>query len=79
MRFHWNPQREELDLGGQYRLPWGDTPRNGLSLNPSTSSKRVECFFHDLKRFRAVVTRYDKAATSDLAVLRVASMLLWLR
>ena len=40
---------------------------------------RVECFFHDLKRFRAVATRYDKTATSYLAVLHVASMLLWLR
>ncbi|NOJ54928.1 transposase, partial [Myxococcus xanthus] len=36
-------------------------------------------FFHDLKRFRAVATRYDKTATSYLAVLHVASMLLWLR
>ena len=40
---------------------------------------RVECFFHDLKRFRAAATRYDKTATSYLAVLHVASMLLWLR
>ncbi len=40
---------------------------------------RVECFFHDLKRFRAVATRYDKTATNYLAVLLVASMLLWLR
>lgn len=39
---------------------------------------RVECFFHDLKRFRAA-TRYDKTATCYLAVLHVASMLLWLR
>ncbi|RKH02928.1 IS5 family transposase [Corallococcus sp. CA053C] len=40
---------------------------------------RVECFFHDLKRFRAVATRYDKTATCYLAALHVASMLLWLR
>ncbi|RKH95403.1 IS5 family transposase [Corallococcus sp. AB038B] len=40
---------------------------------------RVECFFHDLNRFRAVATRYDKTATSYLSVLHVASMLLWLR
>nr|WP_228565314.1 IS5 family transposase [Myxococcus sp. AB036A] len=40
---------------------------------------RVECFFHDLKRFRAVATRSDKTTTSYLAVLHVASMLLWLR
>ncbi|NOK34837.1 IS5/IS1182 family transposase, partial [Corallococcus exercitus] len=36
-------------------------------------------FFHDLKRFRAAATRYDKTATCYLAVLHVASMLLWLR
>ncbi|WP_141593846.1 transposase [Myxococcus sp. AB056] len=40
---------------------------------------RVECFFHDLKRFRAVATRYDKTGPSYLAVLHIASMLLWLR
>ncbi|MBE4753579.1 IS5 family transposase, partial [Corallococcus sp. ZKHCc1 1396] len=39
---------------------------------------RVECFFHDLKRFRAAATRYDKTATCYLAVLHVAFMLLWL-
>ncbi|RKG63907.1 hypothetical protein D7W79_39710 [Corallococcus exercitus] len=40
---------------------------------------RVECFFHDLKRFRAAATRYDKTATCYIAVLHVASLLLWLR
>ncbi len=40
---------------------------------------RIECFFHDLKRYRAVATRYDKTAASYLAVLHVASMLVWLR
>ncbi|WP_375758702.1 IS5 family transposase [Corallococcus exercitus] len=40
---------------------------------------RVECFFHDLKRFRAAATRYDKTAKCYLAVLHVASLLLWLR
>ncbi|TQF09220.1 transposase [Myxococcus llanfairpwllgwyngyllgogerychwyrndrobwllllantysiliogogogochensis] len=37
---------------------------------------QVECCFHDLKRFRAVATRYDKAASSYLAVLHVAAMAL---
>ena len=27
----------------------------------------VECFFHDLKRFRAVATRYEKTARNYLA------------
>src|SRR5216683_89047 len=40
---------------------------------------RIECFFHDLKRYRAVATRHDKTAASYLAVLHVASMLVWLR
>ncbi|MBE4750952.1 hypothetical protein G4177_22530 [Corallococcus sp. ZKHCc1 1396] len=39
----------------------------------------MECFFHDLKCFRAAATRYGKTASSYLAVLHVASMLLWLR
>lgn len=40
---------------------------------------RVECFFHDLKRFRSAATRYDKTATCFMAVLHVAAILLWLK
>ncbi|MBJ6765931.1 transposase [Myxococcaceae bacterium JPH2] len=39
---------------------------------------RVEYCFHDLKRCRAVATRYEKTATCNLAVLHVAAMALWL-
>jgi transposase len=39
---------------------------------------RIECFFHSLKRFRAVATRYDKTSCCYLAVLHIASMILWL-
>ena len=38
----------------------------------------VECCFHDLKRFRAIGTRYDKTKTSFLALLQVACICLWL-
>jgi transposase len=38
----------------------------------------VEVCFHELKRFRAVGTRYDKAKTSFLALLHVACICLWL-
>jgi transposase len=37
---------------------------------------RVECFFHDLKRFRAVATRYEKSAQNYLALVHVACAML---
>jgi transposase len=38
----------------------------------------VECFFHDIKRFRAVASRYEKTARNFLAVVHVACLFLWL-
>jgi transposase len=38
----------------------------------------VECLFHDLKRFRAVASRYDKTATSYLAMVELACAWRWL-
>jgi transposase len=38
----------------------------------------VECFFHDIKRFRAVASRYEKTATNFLAVVHIACILVWL-
>lgn len=38
----------------------------------------VELFFHNLKRFRAVATRYEKTARNYLALVHVACCLLWL-
>lgn len=38
----------------------------------------VECFFHDIKRFRAVASRYEKTARNFLAVVHVACIFLWL-
>jgi len=38
----------------------------------------VEVCFHELKRFRAIGTRYDKTKTSFLALLQVACICLWL-
>ncbi|MDB4968308.1 MAG: family transposase OrfA [Myxococcales bacterium] len=39
---------------------------------------RVECLFHDLKRFRAVASRYDKTAVNDLGMVEVACTWLWI-
>jgi transposase len=39
----------------------------------------VEVFFHNLKRFRAIATRYDKTARNYLALIHVACARLWLQ
>ena len=39
----------------------------------------VECFFHELKRFRAVATRYEKTATCYLALVHLASSMILLK
>lgn len=39
---------------------------------------RVELFFHHLKRFRALATRYEKTARHYLALLHLACALQWL-
>ncbi len=38
----------------------------------------VELFFHNLKRFRAIATRYEKTARNYLALVQVACAWLWL-
>ena len=38
----------------------------------------VECFFHDIKRFHAVASRYEKTARNFLAVVHVACIFQWL-
>ena len=38
----------------------------------------VECFFHSIKRFRRIATRYDKTATCYNAFLQLACAMQWL-
>ena len=38
----------------------------------------IEVFFHQLKRFRGIATRYDKTARNYLALGQVACVWLWL-
>jgi transposase len=40
---------------------------------------RVEIFFHDLKRFRAIATRFEKTARNYLSLLHLAGSVIWLR
>ena len=38
----------------------------------------VEVFFHNLKRFRAIATRYEKTARNYLALIQLACARIWL-
>lgn len=40
---------------------------------------QVERFFNKLKHFRRIATRYEKLADNFLAMIKLASMRLWLR
>ncbi len=39
----------------------------------------VEVFFHHIKRFRALATRFEKTARNYLALLQLAATMVWLR
>lgn len=38
----------------------------------------IECFFHKLKRFRAIATRYEKTTRNYLSLVHLACASLWL-
>ena len=38
----------------------------------------VECFFHQLKRFRAIATRYEKTARNYSSLVNLACACMWL-
>jgi transposase len=56
-----------------------ERPRK-LPKNRELYGKRylVEIFFHQLKRFRAVATRYEKTARNYLALVHLACARVWL-
>ncbi len=39
----------------------------------------VECFFCKIKQFRRIATRYEKLASSYLAMVMIAASMIWLR
>lgn len=54
--------------------------RHVLRLDKGIYSTRylVECFFHKLKRFRAVASHYEKTARNFLALVQFACSMIWL-
>jgi transposase len=55
--------------------------RNRPSFSPFLYRYRnlVERFFNKLKHFRAIATRYEKQAENYLALVKLASIRIWLR
>ena len=55
--------------------------RRALPLDRKLYRRRylVEIFFHNLKRFRAIATRFEKTRIHYLALLHVACICLWLK
>ena len=60
--------------------PGGTRRRHVLKLDRKIYSTRylVECFFHKLKRFRAIATRYEKTARNFLSLVQFACSMVWL-
>ena len=67
--------------------------RNIVAVIPSRSNRKdpreydhhlykerhlVECFFSKMKQFRRVATRYEKLASSYLAMAAIAASIIWL-
>ena len=40
---------------------------------------RIERFFNKLKQFRRIATRYEKLAANYLAMIKIATIRIWLR
>ena len=43
------------------------------------ASNLVERFFNKIKHFRRIATRYDKLAANNMAMIKLASIRVWLR
>jgi transposase len=76
-----NEFRAELEMRGIKAVISSKPERNrAIPKDRRLYRKRylVELFFHSLKRFRGVATRFDKTRASYLALIHVACILLWL-
>ena len=54
--------------------------RRALPLDRKLYKRRylVELFFHSLKRFRGIATRFEKTRASYLAMVHIGCIVLWL-
>jgi transposase len=70
-----HPRQEEA---GRHRLQARASANTAESRALFEKRFLVECFFHGLKRFRAIATRFQKTARNFLALTQVVCAWLWL-
>lgn len=72
---------DQLDERGiEAVIPSGQERKRKRRINKRLYRKRylVEVFFHNLKRFRRIATRYEKTAACFAAMLCAACVCLWI-
>jgi len=73
-----------VEHGGEAIIPWKSSrnhpPQNRkCDWHQYKERHLIECFFNKIKHFRRIATRYDKLASSYLAMLHIVGSLIWLR
>jgi transposase len=77
-----NAIREMInDQGAWANIPPKSNRKDPICFSPYLYKARnlVERFFNKIKHFRRIATRYDKLAANYMAMIKLASIRIWLR
>ncbi len=77
-----NAIREMIDGQGAWaNIPPKSNRKDPICFSPHLYKARnlVERFFNKIKHFRRIATRYDKLAANYMAMIKLASVRVWLR
>ena len=77
-----NAIREMIDGQGAWaNIPPKSNRKDPICFSPHLYKARnlVERFFNKIKHFRRIATRYDKLAANYMAMIKLASIRIWLR
>ena len=74
--------RERIEQrGATASIPPKANRRNPPAFDAELYKQRnlIERFFNKIKHFRPIATRYEKRASNDLAMIKLAAIRIWLR
>ena len=74
--------RDQIEGSGAIaNIPPKANRRNPPAFDAELYKQRnlIERFFNKIKHFRPIATRYEKRASNDLAMIRLAAIRIWLR